>query len=234
MEYLVAPIRELQADMKAKIEATQEKKEALQEAMGSVREDARASVEEMKAKRERMEALKACLGATEACIEKTEAYQEKRKANQEERDAVAKHQEVSNEKAAVEATGALEDRFEDQRLAAGCRRQLRKRTRGNDGGSRRKFEATRGRLTRSAVPAPRKSHGLKETGKTLGNGIKDRDIKQRLRLGREKTLNEALGQKFEPEAVKIGSRAFRQPPGNEEVDIVEESTLFQTEEIPDS
>jgi hypothetical protein len=50
----------------------------------------------------------------------------------------------------------------------------------------------------------------------LGNGVKDRGVKQRLRLGNEKTLNDrtlynALRRTLELEAVKIAVAFFGRP-----------------------
>jgi hypothetical protein len=55
-----------------------------------------------------------------------------------ESEAVAEHQEVPNEEAAVENIGALEDRYGDQHLAVRRHGQLKKWAQG-DGGSRQKF-----------------------------------------------------------------------------------------------
>jgi hypothetical protein len=52
----------------------------------------------------------------------------------------SEHQEVPNKEVAVEAIGALEDRYGDQRLAVRCHGQLKKRTQGN-GGSQQKLAA---------------------------------------------------------------------------------------------
>jgi hypothetical protein len=52
-----------------------------------------------------------------ACLEKTEASHEEEEANQEKGEAVAQHQEVPNEEAAVEMIRALEDLSGDQQLA---------------------------------------------------------------------------------------------------------------------
>jgi hypothetical protein len=58
--------------------------------------------------------------------------------------SVSENQEVPNEDAAVETTGALEDRYGDRNLAVGRRRQPKKPTRG-DGGSRKKLATARRR-----------------------------------------------------------------------------------------
>jgi hypothetical protein len=71
--------------------------------------------------------------------EATEAYPEKTGANPEEMKAVAEHQEVPKEEAAVETIGALGDRYRDRHLDVGCRQQLKKQTDG-DCGSRKSWQ----------------------------------------------------------------------------------------------
>jgi hypothetical protein len=63
------------------------------------------------------------------------------------------------EDTAVETIRALEDRYVDQHLAVGCRRQPKKLTQGN-GGSRKKLAAVRRRMTRRDVRTrhERRSH----------------------------------------------------------------------------
>jgi hypothetical protein len=68
-------------------------------------------------------------------------------ANREKSEALAEQQDVPKTEAAVKNIGAPKDRYGDRHLAAGCRRQLKKRTQG-DGGSRQKLAAARGRLNK--------------------------------------------------------------------------------------
>jgi hypothetical protein len=96
----------------------------------------------------------------DAWIEGTEACVWKLEANPEMSDIVEKHQEVPNEKDTVETVRALEDWYGDWHLAIGCRRQAKKRTKG-DGGSRKKLAATRRRMTHRVVPARRKGYSHK-------------------------------------------------------------------------
>jgi hypothetical protein len=83
----------------------------------------------------------ACREVTEACLEKTaatrKAWQEPVKfeieteleeMNATESRAVAEHQEIPNDEAAVETIGALEDRSGDQQSAVGYRTPLKRRT----------------------------------------------------------------------------------------------------------
>jgi hypothetical protein len=61
-----------------------------------------------------------------------------------ETDSVAERRRVPNEEAAMETIGALEDQYWDWRLTVGCHQQLKKWTQ-DDGGSRQKLAAARGR-----------------------------------------------------------------------------------------
>jgi hypothetical protein len=61
-------------------------------------------------------------------------------ANPEDIEAIAERQKVPNEEAAVEAIGALEDRYGDLRLPVRCRIWPKKRNQGN-GSSRQKLAA---------------------------------------------------------------------------------------------
>jgi hypothetical protein len=70
--------------------------------------------------------------------------------NREKSEAIAVHQEVPDEEAAVDTIGTREDRYGDRHLATGRRQQPKKWTQG-DGGFRQKLGAARGRFTRRAV-----------------------------------------------------------------------------------
>jgi hypothetical protein len=95
----------------------------------------------------------------------------------------------------------------DQYLPVRCRGQPKERIKGN-GGFRKKLAAARGGMTRCALPAQLKGHRRQEQGKdnivqgtregrTIGrrswatpecnNGIRNRDQKEWLRLGSERT-----------------------------------------------
>jgi hypothetical protein len=77
----------------------------------------------------------------EACLGKMEAMD--LEANPEEKEAmVYQHQEVLNEVAILETTGALEDQYVGQHLAVGHHRQSKKQTQG-DGVSRQKLAAVK-------------------------------------------------------------------------------------------
>jgi hypothetical protein len=125
---------------------------------------------------------------------------------------VAEHKEVPNEKAALEIIGVLEDRYGDLHLDVGRLRQPIKWTQGG-GGSRQQLATARGRVTRRAIPAPHKGHGRQGPGKDnvaqgtpkgrmfgkrrearseCNNGIRNRDVRQQLRLGSKGNVNETF------------------------------------------
>jgi hypothetical protein len=136
------------------------------------------------------------LDTTEACLEKIEDNQGK----------VENKMEADLEEAAVETIGALRDRSRDRRLLV-RRRGRPKNLNQGDGGLRQKLAVTRGRITRRAIPAPCKAHGLQgpgrdnvasgaSEGRTLqerSSGIKDRDLKEQLRLRKEGHPAESSG-----------------------------------------
>jgi hypothetical protein len=156
--------------------------------------------------------MKACREVTHACLE------EEKEPTPEETEAVEKPQEVPKGGTDEETSAGTEDRTGEQRLAVRRHRQRKKRAQVN-GGPRQKFAAARRRFTRRAVPAMRKVHvrrgpgmkcrrrGIRGPGKTSGTRMKVRDMKQRPRLGRGRTLIEALGQTFGLEVVErtVGS-----------------------------
>jgi hypothetical protein len=82
----------------------------------------------------------------EACLEKTDAYLEEKEPAPVEMANVAVPHEDSNEEAAVETIGALEDKYGDRHLDIRRRRQPKKRTHG-DNGSQHNLAAAWGRLT---------------------------------------------------------------------------------------
>jgi hypothetical protein len=150
-----------------------------------------------------LEKMKFCLGKTEA----TDL-----EAHPEERESEAVHEEVPKEEAAVQSVVALKKRHGDRNLAVGCRRKPKKRTQGN-GGSRKKFAATGRGMNRRVIPARRKGHGhqgpgrdnvargapggrtLKRRRRTRQKGsdrIGDRDVKEQLRLRKERTTGNGI------------------------------------------
>jgi hypothetical protein len=122
-------------------------------------------------------------------------------ANPEKSDAVAEHQEAPKEETAVETIEVFIDQNGDHHLAVRHRRQPKKRTQG-DGGSRNNLTAAGHR-----GPTVEKRRWK---GPECNNGIRNRGLKQKLRLGNKKTLSkenakETLRQTIQLKVVKLGS-----------------------------
>jgi hypothetical protein len=149
MESLLAKteaIERMEAKIGAEIKTILEKMDSNQEKMDDGQEETKSQVGSLASRiHVNQEEMKYMF---DACLEKMET-------NPKEKEAVEEQQEVPKNEAAVETIEALEDRYGDGHLAVGRRRQPKKWTQG-DGGSRQKFAAARGRVTRRAVPAPRK------------------------------------------------------------------------------
>jgi hypothetical protein len=128
--------------------------------------------------------IKAILKGYEEMKAGMKVHQERMKAIMK---SAAKHHVVPNEEAAVETIGSLKDRFGGRRLAV--RRRVR--------------------LTRHAVPARRKGHIHKGPtvekrrwkGPECNNCIRNRDLREQLRLGSKTAFNKALGQTHELEVL---------------------------------
>jgi hypothetical protein len=132
-------------------------------------------------------------------------------------DAVEERQNVHKEEAAMETIGVLMDQKWDQHLVVQPLRQPKKRTQG-DGGSRNKLTSARRRMTGRAVPERREGRDYRGPtvkkrrwkGPECNNGIRNRGLKEKLRLGNKKTLskrnvNETLRQTIELKVVKLGA-----------------------------
>jgi hypothetical protein len=104
-----------------------------------------------------------------------------------------------------ETLRALEDRFGDQRFSAAYRCQLTSRTQ-KTGESLQDFATAIEQLAHRAYPTLPEDHVRKEAGRAFTYGVKDPDIKIQLLLGGEKTVNEALGQALELQAVLVAAR----------------------------
>jgi hypothetical protein len=104
-----------------------------------------------------------------------------------------------------ETIEALEDRFGDQHLAAAYRSQLKTRTQ-KAGESLQEFATAIEQLFLRAYPGLPEDHVRKEAGKAFADGLEDTDIKIQLLLGGEKTVNEALRQALELQAVFLAAR----------------------------
>jgi hypothetical protein len=100
---------------------------------------------------------------------------------------------------------ALEDRFGDQHFAAAYHCQLRTRTQ-KPGESLQDFATAIELLARRTYPNLPADHIGREAGKAFVYEIKDADIKIQLLLGGEKTVNEALRQALELQAVLVAAR----------------------------
>jgi hypothetical protein len=89
-------------------------------------------------------------------------------ANPEEIGALAEHQKAPNEEAAVEAIGALEDRYGDRRIT-----WPEKRTQGN-GGFCQKLAVDYGQLTCRSVPALSKEFVIGDLERHPATASKDK------------------------------------------------------------
>jgi hypothetical protein len=98
---------------------------------------------------------------TTTCLKKTEATD--LEANSEEKESEAVHEEVPEEEAAVETSGARKKRHRGRHLAVRCRGQPKEWTQGN-GGTRKKLAVAQRGMTRRAGAARRKGHGRQGQG----------------------------------------------------------------------
>jgi hypothetical protein len=175
-------------------------------------------IAKMDAHQERLEvSVNAWRKETTACHEATETCLESKEPTSVETESAAMHEEV-----AVKTVRALKKRYGDRQLAPGRRRQLKRRIQG-DGGSRKTLAVARRRMTRRAITAQRKGHGRRGPGedniasgvpkerklerrkRTLqesSNGIRDRDLKEQLRLGSKRTFNKTVRKTFGLEVTK--------------------------------
>jgi hypothetical protein len=103
-----------------------------------------------------------------------------------------------------EALQALEDCFGDQHFAAAYRSQLKARTQWV-GESWQEFATT---IEHRAYPTLPEDNIRREAGKAFAEGVQDPDIKIQLLLG-EKTVNEALRQALELQAVLLAVRPHK-------------------------
>jgi hypothetical protein len=97
----------------------------------------------------------------------------------------------------------LEDRFGDQHFATAYRCQLA--TRQKDGESLQEFATAIELLAHRAYPTLPEDHIGREAAKAFAHGVDDPDIKIQLLLGGEKTINEALRQAIELQAVLVAA-----------------------------
>jgi hypothetical protein len=188
----------MKEEMKAKLDPDQEEVQ-----------DIREKIEFNKA--EMMAIMTAVLEEMEAEVEtnQEEVNAMDLESNPEEKVVVVEHQEVPNEETAVVTIGALEDRYGDLHLAVGCCREPKKRKQG-DGGSRKKLAAARRRLTGHAFSARHKGRSHKgptvkkrrRKGPECNNGIRNRGLKEQLRLGSNRAFNKTVRQIIGMEVAK--------------------------------
>jgi hypothetical protein len=112
-----------------------------------------------------------------------------------------------------EAIEALEDRFGDQHLAAAYRSQLKTRTQ-KAGETLQEFATAIEQLAHRAYPALPEDHVRRKAGKAFVHGVADPDVKIQLLVGGEKTVNEALRQALELQAVFLAARPRKTLWGN--------------------
>jgi hypothetical protein len=104
-----------------------------------------------------------------------------------------------------ETLQALEDRFGDHHVATVYRSQLKARTH-RAGESLREFATAIEQLAYRAYPTLPEEHIRWEAGCEFVDGVEDTSIKIKLLLGGEKTVNEALRQALELQAVFLAAR----------------------------
>jgi hypothetical protein len=167
----------------------------------------------------------ACQEATEACVESTEPTSV-------ETESVVVHEVVPKEEAAVQTFRALKERYEDRYLAVEHRRQLKKRTQGDGGSRKKLTAACRRMTHRAGtarrkgrchkgptVDQRRRKYRTRDKvargtskGRTFGkrrraqpecnNGVRNRDLKERLRLGSRRTFGRIFRKTVELEIAK--------------------------------
>jgi hypothetical protein len=99
----------------------------------------------------------------------------------------------------------LEDRFRDQHFAAAYRCQLSARKQ-KAGESLQEFATANELLAHRTYPTLPEDHIGREAAKAFAHGVDNHDIIIQLLLGGEKTINEALRQVIEVQAVLVAAR----------------------------
>jgi hypothetical protein len=119
-------------------------------------------------------------------------------SNPEEKEAVAEHKEVPKEKTALKIIGALEDRYGDRHLAVGRRRQQKERTKAmvSPGRSLHRARDTvvtdQARNVAQGTPKGRTFGKRRPARPECNNGIRNRDLRQQLRLASKGNVNETF------------------------------------------
>jgi hypothetical protein len=104
-----------------------------------------------------------------------------------------------------ETLQALEDRFGSQHFAAAYRCQITTRTQ-EAGESLQDFATAIEQLAHRAYPTLPEEHVRRKAGRAFIYGVVDPDIKIQLLLGGENTVNEALRQALELQAVLVAAK----------------------------
>jgi hypothetical protein len=155
----------------------------------------------------------------ESCLVKTEAtYLE---ANPEETGSDAEHKEVPEEDVAVKPVGVLKMQHGYQNLVTERCQKSKKRTQGNVG-SWKKLAAACRWITCHAIPAQHKEQCqdsvargapkgrmLQRTQQTCqegSNGIRNRGVKEQLRLWKEKTTGNCIRERSRRQKLRLGSQ----------------------------
>jgi hypothetical protein len=107
-----------------------------------------------------------------------------------------------------ETLQALQDRIEDQHFAAAFHSQLKTRTQ-RAGESLQEFATAVEQLAHHVYPTLPEDHIRREAEKAFADGVEDHEIKVALLIGGEKTVNEALRQAFELQAVFLAARSYK-------------------------
>jgi hypothetical protein len=111
---------------------------------------------------------------------------------------------VPEEATYEDIVGALQDRFGDHQLAAAYRSQLKTRVQ-TGGETLQEFAASVEQLAHRALVGLPEGHIQTEIAHAFIDGIRDREVKQQLLLGDDRTLNEALNQAVKLEAAKAAA-----------------------------
>jgi hypothetical protein len=107
-----------------------------------------------------------------------------------------------------DALQALEELFGDQHFATAYRSQLKARTQRAEE-SLREFAMAIEQLACHASPTLPNEHTKREAGRAFADGVEYPDIKIQLFLGGEKTVDEALRQALELQAVFLAARSHK-------------------------
>jgi hypothetical protein len=98
----------------------------------------------------------------------------------------------------------LEDCFGDKHFAATFRSQVKSRTQGA-GESLQDFAMGIERLAHRSYPTLPAEHIRRAAGKAFADGVEDHEIKVALMIGGKKTVNEALRQALEIQALLVAA-----------------------------